>query len=157
MDKYLEILADIVTKLSAVNGVGVVHDYERQAADLGKFIALFKDPATEQIRGWEITRRAVPEHRAGAIFRHHQFVLRGYLGLQDAKATSKAFQVVADNVCAAFRNAEPPEGSTWLYRNGDEPARTPAQVEKIDDRMFGSVLCHCVEIALNVTERINPS
>jgi hypothetical protein len=152
MSAYRDLLADIVPKLKAVPGTGIVHDYERQAADLGKFIALFKDPASGQIRGWEITRRAVPEHRRGATFRHHQFRLNGYLGLRDADATSIELQELADAVCAAFRTAGP--GPTWVYGNGDDPEASPCQVERIDDRMFGGVLCHCAEIALSVTERI---
>lgn len=155
MSVYADILADIVAKLEAVPGVGLVHDYERQAVDLAKFIALFKHEPSGQIRGWEVTRRAVPEHRRGAIFRHHRFVLNGYLGLKDADATSKAMQELADAVCDAFREAVPADpAAPWLYQNGDEPEESPCQVERIEDRMFGGVLCHCAEIALSVTERI---
>lgn len=151
-NRYLDILADIKAKLTSVPGVGMVHDYERQAADWAKFVELFRDPASGKILGWEITRRAATEHEAGVWFRHHQFVLKGYMGLQDAAASSKTFQALADDICAAFREA--PAGNGWEYRNGDEPDRAPAQIETITDRMFGSVLCHAAEIALSVTERI---
>ncbi|WP_298434577.1 hypothetical protein [Geobacter sp.] len=151
-NRYAAILADIKTILAAVPGVGTVHDYERQSADWSNFIGLFKDPGTGKILGWEITRRAAAEHQAGVYLRHHQFVLKGYMGLQDAAGSSKVFQALCEEVCAMFRNA--PAGAGWEYRNGDEPDRAPAQIEIINDRMFGGVLCHCAEIALSVTERI---
>lgn len=153
-NRYAAILADIKTRLEAVPGVGQVHDYERQTADWAKFIELFKDPATGKILGWEITRRAATEHHDGVWFRHHQFVLKGYMGLQDATASSKTFQTLCEEVCAAFRDAPPGDG--WEYRNGDKADRAPAQIEAINDRMFGGPLCHVAEIALSVTERIVP-
>lgn len=151
MDSYLSIVADIKTRLEALDA-GRVHDYERQSADPAKFIGLFRH--ANRILGWEISRRAVAEHVAGVHFRHHQMVLRGYMGLEDAAATSKQFQVLIERVCAAFRTNTTPPGVPWQYRNGDVPQNAPAQVEVIDDRMFGAVLCHHAQIALSVTERI---
>lgn len=153
MSEYANIVADIKDKLEEITGIGLVYDYERQITDMGKFIQLFKD-SSGKICGGEITRRAVPEHQAGAFFRHHQMVLRWYMGLQDASATSNTFQALVDDICDKFRTAEPATPATWQYRNGDEPDKAPAQVEIINDRMFGNVLCHCAEIALSVTERI---
>lgn len=151
MNNYLAIVADIKATLSAIPGVGMVHDYERWSADWDKFLGFFKD-STGKILGWEITRRSASEHQAGAYFRHHQFVLKGYMGLADAKGTGKTFQSLCEEVCAAFRN--PASGASWDYRNGDSPDNSAAQIESINDRMFGNVLCHCAEITLSVTERI---
>jgi len=151
---YLAIAADIKTKLTAVSGIGLVHDYERWAAEWSKFIEFFRDP-TGKINGSEITRVAVPERFEGVFFRHHHFRVKSYRGVNDAQATGKAFQVMADDVCDAFRVAEPgTAGVTWRYGDGANPDNSPAQIVLIDDRMFGSVLCHCSEIALVVTERI---
>lgn len=156
MNNYLAILADIKAKLEAVPDRGVVHDYSRLTVDWGKYIERFKDATSGRIKGWEITRVAVPEHLRGAFHRHHRFVLRGFLGLQDAAATDKIFQQLIEEICSAFRKAEPPVGSSWLYRNGDAPDESCVQVPLIDERAFGSVLCHYCEIQLSVTERINP-
>jgi len=153
--RYSTIAADIKTKLEGVPGTGIIHAYERQIAEMAKFIALFKDP-DGKICGWEITRRAVPEHRAGAVFRHHQMILQGYMGLQDAAASSSVFQDQCDDVCDLFRAAEQPQSATWQYRNGDEPDKTPVQIELIADRMFSNVLCHHAVIRVSVTERILP-
>lgn len=151
--RFSVIAADIKAKLETVPGTGIIHDYERQAADLKKFIELFKAP-DGKICGWEITRRAVPEHQRGAVARHHQMIITGYMGLQDAAASSRVFQNLCDDICDLFRNAAPPAGATWEYRNGDEPAKTPPQIELINDRMFSNVLCHHAVISISVTERI---
>lgn len=151
--RFSVIAADIKTKLETVSGTGIIHAYERQAADMKKFIELFKDHSGK-ICGWEITRRAVPEHQRGAVMRHHQMIIMGYMGLQDATASSIVFQNLCDEVCDLFRTATPPVGATWEYRNGDEPAKTPVQIELINDRMFSNVLCHHAVIGISVTERI---
>lgn len=154
--RYNIFAADIKTKLETVSDIGIIHIYERQIIDPAKFIALFKAPSGK-ICGWEITRRAASEHQRGAFFRHHQFVLKGYMGLQDATASSVLFQDLADAVCDAFRLADPEApGATWYYKNGDNDTAAPVQIEIINDRMFGGILCHCAEISLSVTERIQP-
>jgi len=157
MSTYLSILADVKAKIESVTDVGMVYDYYRWNNDLGAFIALFSFTPTggsKQIRGWEITRVSVREHQDGAFFRHHDFQVEGYMSLSDADASDKTFQVLVDDVCAAFRTAA--DGPTWYYLNGDDPRLSPAQVEVIDVRMFGNVLCHHARIRVSVTERIIP-
>lgn len=151
--RYSAIANDIKTQFEGISGTGIIHDYERQSKDMASFIALFKD-STGKICGWEITRRAVLEHTSGAVFRHHKMVARGYMGLQDAAATGKVFQDLCDTICDRFRTAAEPAGANWQYRNGDEPHKTPAQVELIEDRMFGGILCHHAVIGISITERI---
>ena len=151
---YLAIVAGIKAVMQGVPGIGTVHDRSRLAADWAAYIARFRDPATGRIHGWEITRVAVPEHLRGVTFRHHVFALRGYLGIEDAAATDHLFQVLIDEVCAAFRTAAPPNAATWEYHDGDAAEQGPAQVRLIDERTFGAVLCHHAEIHLSVSERI---
>jgi len=54
-----EIRTQIKTILEGVSGIGIVHEYERWAADWKGFLDLFKD-ANGWINGWSITRRAIP-------------------------------------------------------------------------------------------------
>jgi hypothetical protein len=151
-NNYLAILADIKTKLESIPDIGKVYDYERWASSWDKFISLFKSTQHNQIRGWEITRRSISEHIAGAYFRHHKFKIRGYMSIDDSNATDKTFQQLIEEVCNVFRNAD--SGSSWFYGDGDQSNNAPAQVEVIEPRMFGGVLCHYVEINLTITERI---
>ena len=153
--KYLEIIADIKGKMESVPDIGKVYDYYRWNADFARFVQLFSyTPSTGglHIRGWEITRKAAPEHKRGAWFRHHKFTLTGYMGLKDDAATDKVFQVLVDDVCELFRNTA--GGATWDYMDGEAPENSPAQTPLITPRMFGSVLCHVAEIDLSVQERI---
>ncbi len=158
-DIYSSILSDIKTKMEAVTDIGKVYDYYRWNNNPSTFISLFAYTPSgggKHIRGWEITRVQVPEHKAGAYFRHHKFKIAGYLALKDVDATDKTFQVLIDKICEKFRTADPPSGATWYYMNGDNPGDSPCQVDIIEARMFGDVLCHYAEISLSITERISP-
>lgn len=160
MAEYLAVATDIKDKLTALGNMGVIHLYQRQVVDMAKFINLFTRDlgnGRREIRGWEITRQSVLEHQRGAFFGHHDMVLRGYMGLSDADASSMVFQGMIDAIRATFRTAEPADpAADWLYRNGDNQQQSPVQVTLIDDRMFGSVLCHHAELHISVTDRIVP-
>lgn len=151
---YIAIAADIKAKLLTITDIGQVHDYYRWSKEAGKFLTMFSTTigGVPQIRGWEITRVSAPEHKRGAFWRHHQFRIAGYMGLRDATATDKTFQTIIENICETFRVAS--GGATWDYRNGDSPDNSAAQVNMIDVREFGAVLCHYADITLSVTERI---
>ncbi len=160
MAEYIDIATDIKTKLTAIGTLGVIHTYQRQAVDMAKFINLFARDiggGRKEIRGCEITRQSLAEHQRGALFGHHLMMVRVYLGLCDADATGETFQTLLDTVRETFRLAEPADqAADWGYRNGDNIAQTPLQIPVIDDRMFGSVLCHYAEIHISVTDRIVP-
>lgn len=152
---YLAIIVDIKARLSALQNIGQVHDYFRWNKESAAFLNLFAYTVlggSQHIRGWEFTRSAATEHKRGAFFRHHKFKITGYMSLKDSDATDKTFQQLVDNICETFRAAG--SGTTWDYRDGDNPENSPAQADVIDVRTFGSVLCHYAEINLSVTERI---
>ncbi|EAT16067.1 hypothetical protein HTZ97_16355 [Desulfuromonas acetoxidans] len=157
MSKYLEIRNDIRDRLKDVEGIGVVHGYSRYTTNMSQYIKAFLDKTSSRINGWEISRKRVPESLGTAFFREHHFILRGFLGLNDADATDELFQVKIDDVCDLYRQAQPPQGATWLYRPIPDSGESCVQVPVIDERLFGAVLCHYCEINLVVTERINPT
>jgi hypothetical protein len=141
------IRTQIYTILNAVTNVGKVYDYERWTADWTTFINLFKTTISgiDQIRGWEIGRRSAKEERQtlGANDRDHTFIIRGYLGLNDAAATEKTMNNLVEAIAAAFRanltlNGAAVQGHDYL------------QIDLIEARTFGSVLCHYAELRLNV-------
>lgn len=152
---YLAIIADIKAKLSALPNIGQVHDYYRWNKESAAFLSLFAYTASggsQQIRGWEFTRSAAPEHKRGAFFKHHRFKITGFMSLKDSDATDKTFQQLVDNICETFRVTA--SGAAWDYRDGDNAENSAAQADVIEVRTFGSVLCHYAEINLSVTERI---
>jgi hypothetical protein len=148
------IRAQIDAILSGVTNIGKVYDYERWASDWSTFIGFFKTTISDvdQIRGWEIGRRSYAEKKVvigvGSSSHEgtHVFIIRGYLGVNDASATEKTFNALIEAVAAAFR--------TNKTLNGTAKDHDYIQAEVIDARMFGGVLCHYSELSLTVYERI---
>ena len=148
------IRAQIYVILSGVTDIGKTYDYERWAADWGTFINFFKTTigGVDQVRGWEIGRRSATEKKivigigAASQEKTHVFVIRGFLGVNDASATEKTFNALIEAIAKAFR--------TNKTLNGTATNHDYIQAEVIDTRMFGGVLCHHAELTLTVYERI---
>lgn len=153
------IRAQIYAIINAITNIGVVYDYERWAADWVSFINLFKTTiaTVEQIRGWEISRRAAPESGVtaeatiGQTDKQHVFLIQGYMGLNDSAATEKTFNALIEAISDAIRPK--------LTINGTALDHDFIQAEIIEPRMFGGVLCHYAQLSLTVHEQknINPA
>lgn len=145
------IRTEIKTVLEGITDIGVVHSYERFSTDWTKFLAFFKPAGKSYVRGWSIRRERTPEgyDELGTNFgrRKYRFVIRGYMSLEDATASSNTFDDLIETVCDTFR--------PLTVNNLNEKAMGSGliQVELVQDRMFGSVLCHYCELSLEVEER----
>ena len=139
-----QIRARIKSDLEAIEGIGVVHDYERWASDWGKFLDLMKDPVTQTIRGWTITRESSEGEREAPAEanRYPVYVVRGYWGLSDLNASERAFDDLVEAVQDAL-GADVTLGG--IVDHVEEPI-----VRALEPRMYGSVLCHYAEIATKV-------
>ncbi len=140
------IRAAIKTALEGVSGIGTVHDYERWANDWNDFLALYKTSANK-INGWTITRQRTTEAHASSSHteRTHYFKIRGIYALNDADETEILFQALIEAICDAFRA---------LYRiDSTAMNNEPIQVDLVENRMFGRVLCHYTELTLEVVEQ----
>ncbi len=148
------IRAQIYAILNGLTDIGKVYDYERWAADWNVFINLFKATVggVDQIRGWEISRRSVKEEKIvlgiGASTNEitHGFLIRGYMGINDASATEKTFNALIEAIAAVFRSNK--------KLNNTARDHDFIQAEVIDTRMFGGVLCHYAELSLTAYQRI---
>ncbi|MEE9274873.1 MAG: hypothetical protein V3V62_06160 [bacterium] len=163
---YKEIAAAIAAEVSSVADAGRVHTHQRWAADLSKYLDLFRWEAPggeDQIRGWMITREGAREELgsfagsgggftpAGLNRRTHTFLLFGIMGFEDAAASELPFQDLIEGVCDRFRGAE----ALRLRGKVKSLERLqPPQVDLIELRTFGSVLCHIAEIRVRAIERI---
>lgn len=139
----------IVTILSSVDGVENVHQYQRWASTWEKFLDHFKDEATGKINGWTISREKTPAICESTTHdnRSHNFRIRGYYGLKDEDGSEIVFQDLIEDICAAFR---------IKYQLNNTASNTePVQVEIVDLRMFGTVLCHYCELLLIAEEYEN--
>lgn len=142
--------------LAGVPGIGVVHDYERLSTDWNKYLDLYKDSGG-RINGWTVSRFKTPERthsQGGGMTRTHQFIIRGIYGLKDADATELAFQDLVEAICVAFRAADTLNGAcfTCTPTEGAPDGAAGIQVEIVEPRMFGGVLCHYAELHLYAQE-----
>lgn len=140
----------IYNAVAGVSNVGTTHSYERWASTWDAFLDLFKTTisSTDQIRGWEVGYRGfVPNTEArvlsGSFIRTHQFVVMGYLGVDDSATTEKTMSALAEAVANAI------EADTTLDALAYDNVETALLFEP---RMFGSVLCHYAEITVTIGE-----
>ncbi|MDE0331595.1 MAG: hypothetical protein OXL41_06965 [Nitrospinae bacterium] len=170
--RYREIGDAISAEISSVPGTGRVHSYQRWSADLGKYLDLFRWPMSDgltQIRGWVLTRERAGEDVAsigsnasggftpsGLSRRTHTFLLFGIMSAEDAVGSEVAFQDLIEEICDRFRDDK-------VLRLLDESGSSrvlslerlqPPQVDLIELRTFGNVLCHYAEIRVRAIERI---
>ncbi len=78
-------------------------------------------------------------------------MLFGILSLEDDAASEIVFQDLLELVCDRFR------GNEALRLRGRVPSLeriTPPQVDRIELRTFGSVLCHTAEVRIQAIERV---
>jgi len=145
-------LADIRSTIAAdvaavVNPCGGnVHTYQRWAVEWSRLLALFRGDG-DRVHAWMVSRSATQVERDNfpTIRRLHRMTLTGIYGLRDEDATELTWQDLIEDVCTALDN-DPTLGDTVLTSG-------PAQVVRVDARMFGKVLCHYAELTLEAHER----
>lgn len=150
----------IAVILSAVDGVGVVHQYERLATDWKKFLDLYKDP-NGKINGWSITRQRTSAQLLSwdeDTIQTHHFVIRGIYGLQDEAGSELVFQDMIEAITEAFRTNDDLNGTclnttpTSGVPGGATESISGIQAEVVEQKNIGGVLCHYCELHLVVQE-----
>lgn len=149
---YASVVGEVETILKSATGVvsATVWKYDKLASHMSTYISYFKDTGNNVIHGYTITRARVeslPEaSRVNKVI--STWIIRGFYSYKDhATFTSTSeykFQVIVDNIRAKFR-ADPRLNSSVL-------TSTPLQVDVIEPRMFGDVLCHYAEMRLGTEE-----
>ena len=142
------IRTELKDTIAGITDIGVVHDYERLATDWKVFLENFKPAGKAYIRGWTIRRGSTAEELSSheESDRSYRFIIRGYMSLDDANASSKTFDSLIESICDAFRA---------LIRNdlnGKADRVGVMQVDAVEDRMFGSALCHYCELSIIIDE-----
>jgi len=147
---YATVIAQIEIILKSATGVdsNTVYKYDKLATNWADYISYFKD-SNNIIHGYAITRANIEEEpEASRVNKSHPiWIIRGFFAYKDhATWTSTSeykFQVIIDSIRAKFR-ANPSLNNTVL-------TSSPFQVDIMEPRMFGDVLCHYMEGRL-VTE-----
>jgi hypothetical protein len=152
-----DIRQQICAILGAVNGMGRVHEYQRFASDWSGVLAKFKDP-DGRINAWTISRvsSATRQVTIGEVERAHVYGVTGIYGLQDDIASEIDFQALVERAWTAFNDDETLNRACvtthpdWGPMNG----AVGLQIDKIEIRMFGNVLCHVADCRLCAVELI---
>lgn len=76
----------------------------------------------------------------------HDFIIRGFYSFYDALATEKTFQDLVETICANFINDPTLSGKAKIVH---VPITGTFSTGKL-----GDVLCHVVEININIEDRI---
>jgi len=146
---YSAILALLKTIVDSVDGTGKVHDYQRLAQNEQQFISFFV--TNKVVNGWQITRRSTPQkfedskEKDGTLIEAiHEYILTGFRGIDDANASEKTFQVLAETVSDALAS------DTTLQAAGYNIGAP--QILVVEPRAFGHVLCHVAEISIQIAE-----
>ena len=130
----------------AIPDIGKVYDYDRRATTDEEFIKLFLDAPTGRILGWEISRGGLQAEKISNIEEaaDHVFIVRGYMSLNDAKATEKLFNAKIEQIRSTFRGNNTLGGKCLDLGSISVPV--------IEPRSFGGVLCHYCEMRFPVNE-----
>lgn len=145
-------MSDLATRLKIkeiiqrVPNSGPVHEYSRWTTDWNQFLALFQDPVSKRVLGWEISRQAAPGTYLTNVEEEviHTYLIRGYMALKDADQTEILFNALIEEIRVEFRQDFTLGGLNELPRG--------FEVRVIDERTFGATLCHYCEIAIPVQE-----
>jgi hypothetical protein len=148
-------LSEIKTVLSAVSGIGTVHDYIRFARRWSTILDQFKK--SDRINATMISRTASASRQVtlGETERAHVFAVSSVYGLADASATEKTFQNLIDAQYAAFQAYELTWNLSGITSHPDWGPMSGAvglQIDAIDIRLFGETLCHYAACRVCVVE-----
>jgi len=148
--------AAVKTVLDGVSNKGLAYDYERWQSTWDAYLTLFKTTidSIDQIRAWTISCTSFTQERVefrtegkAGLLRTYQYVIRGYLGLDDSAATEKTAIALAEDVIEALDDATTIRPPTAGFYDAQ-----PAQLRTFEPRMFGDVLCHYMEIGVAIQE-----
>ena len=157
-DKELnKIREQIKAILQGVTGGGVIHSYERLAVDMNKMVNLFKDADgkinTIMFRREKMVKKSIS--LGGMKMRAHIFVFRVIRALKDAQASELMFDDYLTDIEEAF-DAHDDLNGTCMSCDMDYATMADLsgmQIDLIENRMIGGVLCHYAELRLQVVER----
>ena len=146
-----EIKSEIKNIMNSIDDVYNVYTEKKYIKDAENFLDLYK---AENILGekiftaWFITRRTTAEKYFSSKenIRDHSISISGYLGISEGINSYKKFENMLEDICAAFRNS--------VNLNNRCLENSPVQIDKIEEKYLGSILCHYTELELICTEKI---
>lgn len=152
---FSTIRASLKTTLEGVTDIANVHDYIRHwGGSTEKFLGFFSyrtTANTDELQAWEITRTQTPEviHNQNITnLRRHNWLIFGFLRVDDELESEKTFQDLVEDVSTALRDNTKQDNPFTALR------AEPPQVGSVEHRMIGNRLCHAVNITILIEEYI---
>jgi hypothetical protein len=151
----------IIAKLNTIPDIGQVHSYQRYAARTKNMADLYSyTPAgatVAQLRGWFVRRvKVVDKFGPGwMVTEDTQWLIRGYLAVEDSGASEKVFDGLIDQVRGAFRiyaELEDTQLTAGAFTTRVEN-QSGASLEDSAPVLFCDVLCHSAKISLITRQR----
>lgn len=135
----------IKAKMETVDGIGIVHGFQRYAKRQQDLRELYEQDGT--LLGWYITRRNSDErvHHALANEALTRWEIVGYRTIKDEDQSEILFDNLIEAIRTAFRNDQTLGGVVSSTRYQD---RTGIQVDSVEPVMFAGVLCHMAVLSL---------
>lgn len=151
-----ERLAEVKIIVEGVSGIGMVHDYVRFAKRWKAVLDAFKTGG-DIINATMISRASSSsiQRTVGEKERAHVFTIDSVYGLADANASEKTFQTLIESQYAAIEDYEGAWNLMGITSHPDWGPMSGAvgmQVDMIDIRLFGDILCHYAACRLCVVE-----
>lgn len=153
----------LLARLKATPGLGehlgVVHAYERYSTNPRGLVPLYRPgPGPSEIRGWFLRRLTARPRVASNLYLDVEirWRLRGYLSIEDDKASELAMQELAERIMADLWSI-PDETLGGLVltlgpRQGDrEGTEWGWQLVEFQPVVFAGVLCHMAALELTTT------
>lgn len=141
----------LVAQIDAVSGVEKVYGYTRYVADWTNYLTLFKR-AGGDINGWWVTLANPSITTAADVFGAnlwtYHFLITGIMGVQDSATSEAVILAQAEAILATLHD------ETTLGVGGVTVGDLFPQLRMVEHRQFGSVLCHYVEIVLDVPVQV---
>jgi hypothetical protein len=153
LDNLRQIREQIKTILAGVPGIGVVHDYDRLTTDYTKFLKRFLDEDS-RINGCQFARTRREQRFVNGQEVIHIISIRRIMAVQDAEATGIIFDDHIEDLAGLFEANDSLNDSCqstcpdW----GEMTGLSGLQVDLVEHRTFGGVLCHYAECRLAAVE-----
>jgi len=144
---YSTVRDKIEAILNTATGIGKVYDYDRLERSESGFKTAFTSGS--KINAWTISRFSVAEIQEASLRTNANtvWIIRGYYSLDAAGASEHNFQELIESIRSKFREKPTLDGLVLTT--------SFIQVNIIEPRMFGAVLCHYTELRLETTEEIS--
>ena len=148
MTTHQQIRNAIKAKMETVANVGVVHSFERYAAELAGLRAMYVSGG--KVMGWYIrlqrTQRASAALGRTAIL--HTWIIRGFRSFDDSAASELAFDDLIEALQEAFQ-ADETLGQLVGATVFEDQNVAGLQRDDAGPVMFAGVLCHSATLRLN--------